>query len=133
MDLVEPTQQEDPAAMLTTLKSMVSDQDYHPRNQTTRATKTREEKYREIVEILDGLEYWQFRFRLWLAHKYHYIREEVAFLFGFTWGVLRPMAFELGQRLVDTGTLNDPSHVYFLVTEELGDAIASRAKSVSKA
>ena len=107
MDFVEPTQVEDPAAMMTTLKAMVADSEYHPRNQELRTKSIREEKFKEISELLVGLEYWQFRFRLWLARKYHYIREEVAFMFGFTWGVLRPMAHELGSRLVSIGTLRE--------------------------
>lgn len=130
MDFFEPTQVEEPAAMMTTLKAMVADPEYHPRNQESRTKSIREEKFKEISELLSGLEYWQFRFRLWLARKYHYIREEVAFMFGFTWGVLRPMAYELGSRLVSVGTLHVPSDVYFLETAELGQAIERRSANV---
>lgn len=126
MDFFERTQQEDPAAMMTTLKAMVADPDYHPRNQELRTKKIREEKFEEISELLEGLDYWQFRFRLWLARKYHYIREEVAFMFGYTWGILRPMARELGGRLVSTGTLKDADDIYFLVSSEIQDAIDQR-------
>lgn len=128
MDFFEPTQVEDPAAMMTTLKAMVADSEYHPRNQELRTKSIREEKFKEISELLDGLEYWQFRFRLWLARKYHYIREEVAFMFGFTWGVLRPMAHELGSRLASVGTLRESNDVYFLESAELNRAIVHRAK-----
>ena len=131
MDFVEPTQVEDPAAMMTTLKAMVADSEYHPRNQELRTKSIREEKFEEISGLLDGLEYWQFRFRLWLARKYHYIREEVAFMFGFTWGVLRPMAHELGSRLVSVGTLRESNDVYFLETTELKRAIECRSKRVA--
>lgn len=128
MDFVEPTQAEDPAAMLTSIKAMVSDPSYHPNQQEERARNTREEKSKEIADILSGLQYWQFRFRLWLARKYHHLREEVAFMFGYTWGVLRPMAYELGSRLVAAGTLKNPTDVYFLVSDELRDAITARAE-----
>lgn len=131
MDFFEPTQVEDPAAMMTTLKAMVADSEYHPRNQELRTKSIREEKYKEISELLSGLEYWQFRFRLWLARKYHYIREEVAFLFGYTWGVLRPMAHELGARLVSVGTLREPSDVYFLNSAELAQAIRQRGEGIA--
>ena len=131
MDFVEPTQVEDPAAMMTTLKAMVADKEYHPRNQELRTKSIREEKFKEISELLVGLEYWQFRFRLWLARKYHYIREEVAFMFGFTWGVLRPMAHELGSRLVSIGTLRESPDVFFLESAELNRAIEHRANGVA--
>ena len=126
LDFVEPTQVEDPSALFATLKVMVQDRTYDPKNQTLRATSIREEKYAAISNLLSGLEYWQFRFRLWLARKYNYIREEVAFLFGYTWSVLRPMAVELGQRLVDAGTFRLADDTYFLVTAELQDAITAR-------
>lgn len=131
MDFIEPTQLEEPAGLFATLRAMVQDSSYDPKNQEDRASRTRSEKLEEITECLDGLEYWQFRFRLWLATKYNYIREEVAFLFGYTWSVLRPMLFELGGRLVAVGTLNQPEDAFFLTTSELNEAIESRAKNVS--
>ena len=39
--------------------------------------------------------------------------------------VLRPLAKELGRRLVDAGTLHAADDIYFLTTEELGRAIRS--------
>ena len=126
MDFVEPTQVEDPSALFATLKGMVQDQSYHPKNQDIRAAKVRAEKYEEISKLLDGMAYWQFRFRLWLARRYNHIREAVAFHFGYTWSVLRPMAAELGGRLTDAGTFRQPDDVYFLVTEELRRCIEAR-------
>ena len=126
MDFVEPTQVEDPSALFATLKTMVQDQDYDPKNQTMRAAAIRDKKFAEVSALLSGLEYWQFRHRLWLGRKYNYIREEVAFYFGYTWSVLRPMASELGRRMVKAGTFRDSEDTYFMVTEELNKAIGAR-------
>ncbi len=126
MDFVEPTQIEDPSALFATLKAMVSDKDYHPSQQVERAAKVREEKFAEVSDLLSGLEYWQFRYRLWLARRYNYIREEVAFHFGYNWSVLRPMALELGRRMVEAGTFLTEEDTFFMVTEELERAIAAR-------
>ena len=131
MDFVEPTQIEDPSALFATLKGMVQDENYHPKNQEIRAAKVREEKYGEIAQLLDGLPFWQFRFRLWLARRYNYIREEVAFHFGYTWSVLRPMVAELGRRMTEAGTFQQPDDAYFLVTEELQRAIAARERGAA--
>ena len=127
MDFIEPTQIEDPAALFASLKAMVADPDYDPQQQNDRARRVREEKHAEIDALLDGLPYWQFRFRLWLARKYNHMREEVAFLFGFTWKILRPMVTELGRRLVDAGTCRSSDDPYFLVSAELQEAIDARA------
>ena len=134
LDFIEATQVEDPSALFASLKSMVSDLEYDPRDQDRRASRVREQKFEEISGLLEGLEYWQFRFRLWLARKFNYIREEVAFLFGYTWSVLRPMARELGSRLVAVGTLKSAEHLYFLSTAEIKEAItqANQSKSIQQ-
>ena len=123
MDFIEPTQIEDPSALFATLKAMVRDNDYHPKNQSAKTAAIRKQKLGEISELLSGLEYWQFRFRLWLALKYNFIREEVAFRFGYTWSILRPMAFELGRRLVATRTFRQADDVFFLDSVELEQAV----------
>ena len=133
MDFIEPTQVEDPSALLATLKAMVGDEDYDPKDQEVRAANVREEKFAAISELLDGLPYWQFRFRLWLARRYNHIREAVAFHFGYTWSVLRPMAAELGSRMVAAGTFKRADDVYFLVTDELTRAIEARARGTALA
>ena len=126
MDFIEPTQVEDPSALFATLKGMVRDENYDPKNQAEKTAAIREKKLAEISELLSGLSYWQFRFRLWLALKYNFIREEVAFRFGYTWSILRPMVNELGQRLAANGTLRVADHAYFLVSEELEKALNAR-------
>ena len=123
MDFIEPTQIEDPSALFASLKGMVRDPNYHPDNQTTKTKAIREQKLSEISELLTGLQYWQFRFRWWLALKYNYIREEVAFRFGYTWSILRPMAFELGNRLVEAKIFHQSDDVFFLTGDELQAAV----------
>ena len=124
LDFIEPTQKEDPSGLFASLKSMVRDKSYHPDNQKAKTAKIRKEKYEEISKLLSGLEYWQFRYRWWLALKFNYIREEVAFYFGYTWSILRPMAFELNQRLVGSSILKGNHDIFFLKTDEIADCIS---------
>ena len=124
LDFIEPTQKEDPSGLFASLKSMVRDKSYHPDNQKAKTAKIRKEKYEEISKLLSGLQYWQFRYRWWLALKFNYIREEVAFYFGYTWSILRPMAFELNQRLVGAGILKGDHDIFFLNTDEIADCIS---------
>ncbi|HCC43306.1 MAG TPA: hypothetical protein DEQ32_02830 [Gammaproteobacteria bacterium] len=131
MDFLEPTQMEDPSALFASLKGMVRDRDYHPENQSKKTAAIRQQKMKEIGELLNGLEYWQFRFRLWLAYKYNFIREEVAFMFGYTWSILRPMAFELGRRLVEIGTFKQADDVFFMTSDQLEQAISERSHNRS--
>ena len=126
LDFVEPTQAEDPSGLFATLKAMVGDEGYDPEHQRAKAAAVREEKFKEIWELLSGLEYWQFRYRLWLARRYAPVRDEVSFLLGSCWSVVRPMVLGLGRRLVEVGTFLDAEDTFYLVTEELNQALAAR-------
>jgi phosphohistidine swiveling domain-containing protein len=58
----------------------------------------------------------------------NYIREEVAFLFGYCWSILRPIAFELNRRFFEVGTFQGVDDVFYCVTEELSQAITARSQ-----
>jgi len=129
LDFAEPLPQEDPSGLLATLKTMISNQDYDPKNHETKALEKREKAMAEILPLLEGLKYWQFRFRHWFTHRFYYIREEVMYYLYMAWPSLRALAAELGQRLTETGTISEPDHLYYLLTDELKQAIASRKES----
>ena len=125
LDFCEPPQAEDPTPFFATLKTMVADKEYNPAKHAEEATRKREKALADIEELLDGLQYWQFRFRHWFTHRFYWIREESMFFLGIAWPVFRQLAGELGRRLVDVGTFNRPDDVYYCVTTELEEAIAA--------
>ena len=127
LDFCEPTQQQDPSAMFVTLKNMVQRADYDPASHEAEATRKRENALAEIRELLEPFEYWQFRYRMWFAYQYYPMREESCFVLGTAWPALRRIAAELGQRLVDVGTLSEPDDLYFLTSDEIKPALAARA------
>jgi len=129
LDFVESLPIEDPSGLLATLKTMVTAKDYNPNKHEVEATRKREEALQKIEQLLDGLNYWQFRYRNWFTHRFYFIREEVMFYLTSGWPVLRLLALELGQRLVDVGTINAPDDVFYLVTEELTKAINARKEN----
>lgn len=126
LDFVEPPQIEDPTPFCATLKTMVANKDYSPKKHEVDATRKREKAFKDIEELLHGLQYWQFRYRIWFTHRFYAIREETMFYLGSAWPVLRPMAVELGQRLVDVGTFKLTDDTYYCTTTELSAAIAAR-------
>jgi phosphohistidine swiveling domain-containing protein len=129
LDFVESLPIEDPSGLLATLKTMVTAKDYNPKKHEVDATRKREEAMQKIEQLLHGLEYWQFRYRNWFTHRFYFIREEVMFYLTSGWPVLRMLALELGQRLVDVGTINVPGDVFYLVTKELTKAINARKEN----
>ena len=50
------------------------------------------------------------------------------FWLGASWPLLRRLAHELGQRLVEAGTLKNSDDLYFLVSADIEAAIAARAR-----
>ncbi len=132
LDFCEPTQQEDPSALFVTLKNMVRREDYDPKQHEQEAHRKKEKALKEIGELLEGLQCWQFRYRLWFANKYYPMREESCFVLGMAWPALRPMAAELGRRMVEVGTFKQPDDVYHMYTAELEEAMKSRADNNAK-
>lgn len=132
LDFCEPTQQEDPSALFITLKNMVRRKDYDPEQHEDAARGKKEKALKEIGKLLKGLQYWQFRYRLWFASKYYPMREEACFVLGTAWPALRPLAAELGRRMVGVGTFKQPDDVYHMYSAELEEAIALRAADKAK-
>jgi pyruvate,water dikinase len=126
LDFAEALPCEDPSGLLASLKTMVANKGYDPKNHDIEATKKREKAMEEILALLKGLPYWQFRFRLWFTHRFYYIREEVMFYLYKAWPVLRPLALALGQRLADAGSIATADDVFYLYTDELKKAIEAR-------
>lgn len=119
LDFVDPPPIEDPSPLFSTLKTMVADRDYDPAKHEMGATRKREAAFEEIEEVLQGLAYWQFRYRVWYAARYYPYREEILFPMGSAWPVLRPIAAELGRRLMKVGTFGLADDTYYLTMAEL--------------
>jgi pyruvate,water dikinase len=125
LDFVEPPMIEDPTPFFSTLKTMVQDPAYDPRRHEVEASRKREAAYEKAKQVFQGLTYWQFRFRLWYAERYYPFRDDMLFLLGITWPMLRSFASELGRRLVDVGTFAQPDDTYYLKMGELRASVSA--------
>ncbi len=119
LDFVEPPPIEEPSPVFATLKTMVADPDYDPRKHDIEATRKRKAAYEKVEDVLSGLTYWQFRYRMWHANRYYPNREEMLFPLGSAWPLLRPLAAEFGRRMVDVGTFELSDDTYYLKMAEL--------------
>ena len=119
LDFVEAPPIEEPSPVFATLKTMVADPDYDPKKHDIEATRKREAAYEKIEEVLSGLTYWQFLYRMWHANRYYPNREEMLFPLGSAWPLLRPLAAEFGRRMVDVGTFELADDTYYLEMAEL--------------
>ena len=126
LDYAEPTQAEAPLPVLMSLKALVQGTGYDPTARQTESARKREASVKEAIKLFGPLQRWKFRWRVWLARYYGRHREEALFFMGAAWAVLRPLALELGRRLVEVGTLASADDVFYLTREELEEAVQAR-------
>ncbi len=131
LDFAEPLPLEDPSGVLASMKTMVANSNYDPMSHEQEATKKREAALAEMEQLLEGLPYWQFRYRNWFTSRFYYIREEVMYYLYWPWPVLRTLALELGTRLVDVGTFETPDDIFYLYSDEVNQAIEARGDGKS--
>ncbi|MEE8399899.1 MAG: PEP/pyruvate-binding domain-containing protein [Desulfobacterales bacterium] len=126
LDFGEQSTAEAPLPILWNLKRAVQDSTHDPIHLQTDLARKRKAALREANRYFRGKQWLAFRWRLWLAQRYYPHREEALFLSGAGWPVLRRLALELGQRLVDCGTLTIPDDVFYLTRDELAEACQAR-------
>ena len=127
LDFADPTQIEDPTPVLLSLKAAVDRPAGTGPVRQAQLARDRELLVEQTARALDPV-----RRRLFLkivrwAQSFAPFREEALFSIGSAWPTLRRLALELGRRLADAGTLEDPDDVFYLDTEELLAAIRARA------
>ena len=131
LDFVEPSEGEETEQLGCSLQALVLRADYDPQDTHRNLISRRKNMLREARKAFNGKLRWQFEWLHWRARLYYPNREAAMSHLGRAWTVLRPLASELGRRLADTGTLTDPTDIYFLTTDELGRAIRSHLASLS--
>ena len=127
LDFGEPLPSDDPSGLMANLKTIVANREYDPRSQEESARQKKEKATREIEQSLEGLSFWQFRYRVWFAQRFYYIREEVMYYLYWPWPCLRRLALELGKRFVAQGIFHRADDVFFLFRKELNEAIKAKA------
>ena len=125
LDFCEPLAYERPINTLRSLHNYLVQPDLDPIRNRERLKVDQQQLERRANKHFRGQLKLKFWWRLWVARRYYPYREGAMFHLGRAWTELRPLALELGQRLVDCGTLRDAEDVFFLNCDELGSAIRS--------
>jgi len=132
LDFVAPTLADDPLPVLLSLKTAVVEPERDARTRQTKLAQDREYLTARTDQSLDPVRRWLFHLLLGWAQRYSPMREEALFYVGAAWPALRRLAFELGGRLTEAGSLDAPDDVFYLRSAELAAASAARAKGVSR-
>ncbi len=129
LDFAEPTQLEDPLPVLLTLQRLVERGECDTRTRQAEMARDSQMRVQQVLESLGPLRRWLFRKLLGWAQTYCPYREDALFSVGAAWPTLRCMARELGERLVQAGTLTLWDDVFYLTRSELSEACAARGES----
>ena len=131
LDFVAPTMADDPLPVLLSLKAAVEHPEHDARARQQELVQEREDLVESTAQSLNPLQRPIFRLLLgWAQHLTPY-RDEALFYVGAAWPTLRQLALELGERLTEAGSLDDPDDVFFLNCAELETAGAARSDSQS--
>ncbi|MCY3624323.1 MAG: PEP-utilizing enzyme [Gammaproteobacteria bacterium] len=124
LDFVEPSEAENPLNTLRSLHALLLSP-FDADSARRQLKQRRRQAFKAAFAHFQGTRRWRFSWRLWVARRYYPNRERAMFDLGRAWTVLRPLAKELGRRLVEAGTLHAPDDIFFLTTDELGRAVRS--------
>lgn len=127
LDFVAPTLVEAPLPVLLALKALVREPGMDALARQAAMVRERDKLMEETERSFDPLRRYVFRRLVRWAQRLAPYREDALFYLGAAWPLLRRFALELGQRLVEAGSLDTADDVFFLESEELEKAVAARA------
>jgi pyruvate,water dikinase len=122
LDFARPIPLDDPAPLLETLKLFMSGQGSNPHTRQEAAAQRREEATAAMLQRLTGLRLRLFRTLVTWAQTYAPLREDGLAAIGLGYPLLRQMLRELGQRLIQTGAIEQADDVFWLIEAELKQA-----------
>ena len=127
LDFVEPAMAEDPLPFVESLKALVADPGYDLVTRQKEVARSRRRAFVEALRFFKGRRRIDFLRTYWTARINYPAREEALFHMGLAWSTFRPLALELGRRLVAVGTLGRPDDVFYVKREDLAHAIDAKA------
>ena len=127
LDFAEPAMAEDPLPLAMSLKALVGDPGHDLATRQKEVARTRRRMFGAALRFFKGRQRLEFLRAYWTARINYPSREEALFHMGLAWSTLRPLALELGRRLVAAGTFHRPDDVFYITSEDLAVAIEAKA------
>jgi pyruvate,water dikinase len=132
LDFAVPTQIDDPLPVLVTLRALVGRPPRDIDGLQARLARERDRLTRSTARAFDPIRRRLFLTLLGWARHYAPYREEALFYVGAAWPTVRRLALELGRRLTEAGSLEQPDDVFYLTSDELRAASIARTAGVAR-
>ncbi|MDE0419797.1 MAG: PEP-utilizing enzyme [Gammaproteobacteria bacterium] len=130
LDFAEPALAEDPLPLAVSLKALVRDPGHDLATRQKEVARTRRRAFAAALRFFKGRRRLEFLRAYWTARINYPAREEALFHLGLAWSTFRPLALELGRRLVAGGTFDRSDDVFHVTGEDLARAIEAKANDL---
>ena len=127
LDFAEPALAEAPLPFAESLKTLARDPGHDPATRHKEVARCRRRAFAAALRFFKGRLRLEFLRAYWTARINYPAREEALFYLGLAWSTFRPLALELGRRLVAVGTFDRPDDVFHVTSEDLARAIEAKA------
>ena len=125
LDFGKALPMDDPAPMLETVKLHLRDQGSDPYERQQALESKRVQSTERVLQRIKRLKHWAFTTTLRWAQNLSSIREDGLADIGLGYPVLRRVLREIGRRLVDAQTLEQPGDVFWLQDDELEGIVSA--------
>ena len=133
LDFVEPALAEDPLPFAVGLKALVRDPGYDLAIRQRQVARTRRRNFVAALRFFKGRRRLEFLRAYWTARINYPSREEALFHMGRAWSTFRPLALELGRRLVACRTLGREDDVFYVTGDDLAQALEAKSDGAALA
>ena len=132
LDFVEPALAEDPLPFAVGLKALVRDPGYDLATRQRAVARARRRNFVAALRFFRGRRRLEFLRAYWTARINYPSREEALFHMGRAWSTFRPLALELGRRLVARGTLGREDDVFYVTSDDLGRSLEADGAALAE-
>jgi phosphohistidine swiveling domain-containing protein len=119
MDFAKPLPMDEPGPILEQLKLFIRGEGVNPYERQREYRERREQALAKVPPRLKGLKRWIFEKSLNWAQKLAPLREDGLAEIGLGYPILRRMLRELGQRIAEADTIEEPDDIFWLEFPEV--------------
>ena len=125
LDFAKPLPRDRPEPMLEVVKMYLSGEGANPHERQKASEALRIQTAEDAMGRLKGFRRWVFRMALNWGQSLAEVREDALADIGLGYPAMRQMLHVLGERLVQTGALQDASDIYWMEGDEVESAVTA--------
>jgi phosphohistidine swiveling domain-containing protein len=131
LDFAEPLPLDHPEIMLQNIKMYLRGEGRNPHERQEASMQKRIQTTETMLKRLKGIKLWAFRIALNWGQSMAEVREDALAEIGLAYPKLRKLLYELGNRLVEEGAIQQPDDIFWLEKQEIDLCVADLERNQS--